>query len=249
MGGTGRVGPRQRIRVSYSSQSEDEAPHSRIVQIQSSGVESDAPNHLVSTASSKPPLPPSGHKAEAPRPKRQRAKRTEQRRRGERRDSNDTDKIYDSEKNNESGGDDSWEDVTTTSGNESTCEEMSPLNKSYVDNNDTCDSINSDVNQVKEIIESLTIDEDSNEVFVSEEIITDELESDIQKEIKTDMINSNSEGAEVNPNVNNVAQESAPEAEIIQSTALESKAKLEESAVRSDSFEQKPTTTEVQEGN
>ncbi|KAJ9593698.1 hypothetical protein L9F63_014746 [Diploptera punctata] len=136
--GTGRVGPRQKIRISYSSQSEDETPYCRSIEILSNNINSsldvNASNRSDSTATSKPPLPPfSGLKNEAPRPRRQRVKRLEHRKRIERSDSDKTEDSADnndSEKGNESGGDDSWEDVTTTSGTESTCEEMSPQNKS-----------------------------------------------------------------------------------------------------------------------
>jgi hypothetical protein len=150
--GTGRVGPRQKLHVSYSSQSEDEAPLHRIVvqpkkiplsndevPLESSNIDSTA-----SSALSKPPLPPSTGMKLNPKPKEQHFKRIEQgtklrKQRGKKEvDSTELLKcvvkreevtmvtVENCQKEIESGGDESWEDVTTTSGNESACEELSP---------------------------------------------------------------------------------------------------------------------------
>lgn len=150
--GTGRVGPRQRPRFSYSSQSEDEAPLRRVeVQPDRTSSSNDkAPSdswntHSSASALSKPPLPPSTGMKPNLKPKKQHFKKLEQdskfrKQRGKKEiDSTESSKCVDNkegeiavvavenyQKGTESGGDDSWEDVTTTSGNDSACEELSP---------------------------------------------------------------------------------------------------------------------------
>lgn len=151
--GTGRVGPRQNLRISYSSQSEDEVP-SRRVELQpcrtpssnnKAPPDSSISNHgAAASALSKPPLPPTGMKHD-PKPKKQRTKRLEHgtklRKQGGKEEINTTEvskctnkkeeeeetvtAVENCQREIESGGDDSWEDVTT-SGNDSACEELSP---------------------------------------------------------------------------------------------------------------------------
>ncbi|CAG2061962.1 unnamed protein product, partial [Timema podura] len=148
--GTGRVGPRQNVRLSYSSQSEDEAlqqtsslnlkrslqqpPHS-LPNTQ------DSSPRLVQTvtlnlASLKPPLPPSPR--DDPKPRRQRPRALAKARLGRKYSSKRGGRCPEKEKDDEAitesdasrevdsegGGDDSWEDVsvTTTSGAESASE-------------------------------------------------------------------------------------------------------------------------------
>nr|CAD7264621.1 unnamed protein product [Timema shepardi] len=138
--GTGRVGPRQNVRPSYSSQSEDEA----VQQTSSLNLKRSLPNtqdsspRIVQTvtlnvASLKPPLPPSD-----PKPRRQRPRALAKARLGRKYSGkrggrcpdkeNDDEVITESdasrEVDSEGGGDDSWEDVsvTTTSGAESSSE-------------------------------------------------------------------------------------------------------------------------------
>ncbi|XP_069677943.1 uncharacterized protein [Periplaneta americana] len=121
VGGTGRVGPRQKIRISYSSQSEDETHQ---LPNRTSSTTSAHPD--TDSASTKPPLPPST--GFNPKPKRQRVRRSENDIKQRKRElsANKDNEVNECQKDTESGGDDSWEDVTTTSGNESTCEELSP---------------------------------------------------------------------------------------------------------------------------
>ncbi|KDR14365.1 uncharacterized protein LOC110834558 [Zootermopsis nevadensis] len=148
--GTGRVGPRQRLRISYSSQSEDEAPFRRIA-VQSNRAssndevppDSNSTHSTASSAVSKPPLPPTGMKLN-PKTKKLHFKKPEQdtklRKQRVKKEIDSTElskcmstkegevtmvKVEDCQKDIESGGDDSWEDVTA-SGNESACEELSP---------------------------------------------------------------------------------------------------------------------------
>jgi len=105
-------------------------------------LDSSNTNHTDSSASSKPPLPPSTGMKLDPKPKRQRIKRLEQDtklRKGGKKEVDTTEvpecvdkkeegeiilTVEDCQKEVESGGDDSWEDVTT-SGNDSACEELS----------------------------------------------------------------------------------------------------------------------------
>nr|CAD7201992.1 unnamed protein product [Timema douglasi] len=141
--GTGRVGPRQNVRPSYSSQSEDEA----VQQTSSLNLKRSLPNtqdlspRIVQTvtlnvASLKPPLPPSPR--DDPKPRRQRPRALAKARLSRKYSSkrggrcpdkeNDDEAITESdasrEVDSEGGGDDSWEDVsvTTTSGAESSSE-------------------------------------------------------------------------------------------------------------------------------
>ncbi|GFG39150.1 hypothetical protein Cfor_06458 [Coptotermes formosanus] len=146
--GTGRVGPRQTLRISYSSQSEDEAP-SRRVELQPSRTSfskdkarSDACSHSTVSDVSKPPLPPSAGVKLDSEPKTQRVKRLRQDSKVKKREKkeisvSEISKFVDKkeeaavltlagcQKETESGGEDSWEDITT-SGNDSACEELSP---------------------------------------------------------------------------------------------------------------------------
>ncbi|PNF33565.1 hypothetical protein B7P43_G16996 [Cryptotermes secundus] len=151
--GTGRVGPRQNLCISYSSQSEDEVPPRRVElrPCRTPSSHSKAPpdagisNRAGAAALSKPPLPPAEMKQD-PKPKRERPKRVEHgtklRKQREKEEINTTevskrvDKKEEEEEETvtavencqreiELGGDDSWEDVTT-SGNDSACEELSP---------------------------------------------------------------------------------------------------------------------------
>lgn len=114
--GTGRVGPRQKPRLSYSSQSEDEkevfAPILR-KRTQHTNLNELSPS-TTEDASKKPPLPP--REKSSPRKKQIAGK------------NKDTDNHViekkelsreSSRENVSEGGDDSWEDVATTSGNES----------------------------------------------------------------------------------------------------------------------------------
>nr|CAD7430902.1 unnamed protein product [Timema monikensis] len=141
--GTGRVGPKQNVRPSYSSQSEDEA----VQQTSSLNLKRSLPNiqdsspRIVQTvtlnlASLKPPLPPSPR--DDPKPRRQRPRalakarlsRKYSSKRGgrcsekENGDEAITESDTSREVDSEGGGDDSWEDVsvTTTSGGESASE-------------------------------------------------------------------------------------------------------------------------------
>jgi len=138
------------LRVSYSNQSEDEAP-SRKVELQPNRnlfskdtACSDSCSPPPITAVSKPPLPPSAGVKLDSEPKTQRVKRLGQDSKVKKREKKDVnvaeiskcvhekDKeeaailtLPCSPKETESGGEDSWEDITT-SGNDSACEELSP---------------------------------------------------------------------------------------------------------------------------
>lgn len=138
------------LRVSYSSQSEDEAP-SRRVELQPNRnlfskdkVCSDSCSPSSVSAVSKPPLPPSAGVKLDSEPKTQRVKRLGQDSKVKKREKKDVNVAEVSkcvhnkdkeaaailtlaccQKETESGGEDSWEDITT-SGNDSACEELSP---------------------------------------------------------------------------------------------------------------------------
>jgi len=137
------------LRVSYSSQSEDEAP-SRKVELQPNRnlfskdkACSDSCSPPSISAVSKPPLPPSAGVKLDSEPKTQRVKRLGQDSKVKKREKKDVNvaeiskcvhekdeeaailTLACSPKEIESGGEDSWEDITT-SGNDSACEELSP---------------------------------------------------------------------------------------------------------------------------
>jgi hypothetical protein len=137
------------LRVSYSSQSEDEAP-SRKVELQPNRnlfskdkACSDSGSPPSISAVSKPPLPPSAGVKLDSEPKTQHVKRLGQDSKVKKREKKDVNfaeiskcvhekdeeaailTLACSLKETESGGEDSWEDITT-SGNDSACEELSP---------------------------------------------------------------------------------------------------------------------------
>ena len=138
------------LRVSYSSQSEDEAP-SRRVELRPNRNSSSKDKACSDSCSppsifavSKPPLPPSAGVKLDSEPKTQRVKRLGQDSKVKKREKKDVDVAEISKcvhkkdeeeaavltlaccpKEIESGGEDSWEDITT-SGNDSACEELSP---------------------------------------------------------------------------------------------------------------------------
>ncbi|PSN33122.1 hypothetical protein C0J52_15539 [Blattella germanica] len=191
VGGSGRVGPRQKIFVNYSSQSEDEAPYQRHVEIQANRVvtlssDSTSPNLTASSSISKPPLPPStGQKADTPKPRRQRVRRLEQdprtRKRVEKQDDgSDTTEGKSLERETESGGDDSWEDVTTTSGTESACEEMSPH-----DDVAKLNEINLNMNESESILisESAVSDETAEEQYEEYELSAENVVADANSDV------------------------------------------------------------------
>ncbi|XP_071454317.1 coiled-coil domain-containing protein 9-like isoform X2 [Hetaerina americana] len=142
--GTGRVGPRQKPLLSYSSQSEDEKEshsthtfHKRTPP--TFGHKEAVPLPPRNEASSrKPPLPPSrGFGHELSSPKKNKAKATkaqpaESKREVERPPAERKELSRESSHENVSeGGDDSWEDVATTSGNESAdCSDADMIKKS-----------------------------------------------------------------------------------------------------------------------
>ena len=140
------------LRVSYSSQSEDEAP-SRRVELQPNRNLSSKDKACSDSCSppsvstiSKPPLPPSAGVKLDSEPKTQRVKRLGQDSKVKKQEKKDVNVAEISKcvhkkdkeeatvltlascpKEIESGGEDSWEDITT-SGNDSACEELSPHN-------------------------------------------------------------------------------------------------------------------------
>ncbi|XP_063242667.1 coiled-coil domain-containing protein 9-like [Bacillus rossius redtenbacheri] len=115
--GSGRVGPRQKARASYSSQSEDEQHSPQRLSRAADPARSIVQTVRCNPASLRPPLPP-GHSPGEGRQGRKRNMRGDCPKKEQRR----TDSTGSSRGNDSEGaGDESWEDVTT-SGTESACE-------------------------------------------------------------------------------------------------------------------------------
>jgi len=211
----GRVGPRQMLRVSYSSQSEDEAP-SRRVELQPNRnlfskdkACSDSCSPSSVSAVSKPPLPPSAGVKLDSEPKTQRVKRIGQDskvKKREKKDVNVAEISKDKEeeaavlplacclKEIESGGEDSWEDVTT-SGNDSACEELSPHSNTDSILDITSTKVKSKMPQNTEMkSEMLQNTEPKSEVLQNTEAKTEKL---LNKEMKSEMLQNAEPKSEV----------------------------------------------------
>jgi len=195
------------LRVSYSSQSEDEAP-SRRVELQPNRnlfskdkACSDSCSPPSVSAVSKPPLPPSAGVKLDSEPKTQRVKRIGQDskvKKREKKDVNVAEISKDKEeeeaavlplaccpKEIESGGEDSWEDVTT-SGNDSACEELSPHSNTDSILDITSTKVKSKMPQNTEMkSEMLQNTEPKSEVLQNTEAKMEKL---LNKEMKSEML-------------------------------------------------------------
>ncbi|KAG8240347.1 hypothetical protein J437_LFUL000822 [Ladona fulva] len=118
--GTGRVGPRQKPRLSYSSQSEDEKEvRAPILRKKGHGNQGSQSSPVPDDTSKKPPLPP---RANTGSPKKQVVTKSYPSTSKESESPTTEGKELSrgsSHENISEAGDDSWEDVATTSGNES----------------------------------------------------------------------------------------------------------------------------------
>jgi hypothetical protein len=239
------------LRVSYSSQSEDEAP-SRRVELQPNTnlfskdkACSDSCSPSSVSAVSKPPLPPfAGVKMDS-EPKTQRVKRIGQDskvKKREKKDVNIAEISKDKEeeaavltlaccpKEIESGGEDSWEDVTT-SGNDSACEEVSPHSNADSILDITSTKVKSKMPQNTEMkSEMLQNTEPKSEMLQNTQAKMEKL---LNKEMKSEMLQNSDFKSEALQNTvakaemflnkvmkSEMLQNAEPKSEVLQNTDL-----------------------------
>lgn len=239
------------LRVSYSSQSEDEAP-SRRVELQPNRslfskdkACSDSCSPSSVSAVSKPPLPPSAGVKLDSEPKTQRVKRIGQDSKVKKREKKDVNVAEISEdkeeeaavltlaccpKEIESGGEDSWEDVTT-SGNDSACEELSPHSNTDSILDITSTKVKSEMPQNTEMkSEMFQNTEPKSEVLQNTEAKTEKL---LNKEMKSEMLQNSDFKSEALQNTEaktemllnkemklEMLQNAEPKSEVLQNTDL-----------------------------